>query len=249
MMGPPLLDVAKRRLGAGSVLVALDFDGTLSEIVTHADAAVAVPGALDALRDLAEVEEFEVAVVSGRPLADLRRLLGPPDGVRLVGEHGAAWEGVRSPRPDGFDEVRTGLEAIAERYAGAWVEVKETSLCFHTRQMSDEMESDAVAAVLALLDRTDPGPDRAVGKKVVDVTFVSTSKGAAIERLRADLDIQRVLFIGDDITDETVFERLGPDDLGIKVGDGQTAAEFRVAGPTEVVDFLVRLASSRRPSR
>ena len=73
------------------VLVAVDFDGTLSPFVLDPMQARAVPGALEALRAAAALDGVTVAVVSGRDLATLAALtgLGLHDGVILIGSHGA----------------------------------------------------------------------------------------------------------------------------------------------------------------
>ena len=56
------------------------------------------------------------------------------------------------------------------------------------------------------------------------MAVVQVSKGAAIDTLRTRLGADAVLFVGDDVTDETAFVRLRPGDVGVKVGEGETAA-------------------------
>lgn len=233
------------RLPDGMVLVGLDFDGTISHIAERPEEATAVPGAIDALTALAALDDVEVAVVSGRRLNDLHLLLGRPSGVRLIGEHGAAWEGVDIDRPIGLDDLGDRLTAIAARHPGAWVEVKTTSICLHTRAVSLEREPFVIDEVLTHLTALgDPAVRWGVGKRVIDVTFAGTSKGLAVEHLRDELAIDAVIFLGDDTTDETVFERLGATDLGVKVGPGISAATHRIPGPEDVVGLLNRLVMS-----
>src|SRR5206468_4232885 len=71
------------------ILVALDFDGTLAPIVEDPDAAQPLPLSVQALRALAGLPRTHVAVISGRPLVQLQRLVEPAEGVALVGSHGA----------------------------------------------------------------------------------------------------------------------------------------------------------------
>ncbi|MGO2586185.1 MAG: trehalose-phosphatase, partial [Brachybacterium tyrofermentans] len=86
------------------------------------------------------------------------------------------------------------------------------------------------------------------GKEVVEFSVVHTSKGAAIDALARASAADAWLYLGDDVTDESVFARLGDRDVGIKVGEGDTAAGYRVAGTDEVAAALKRLSELRRES-
>ena len=79
------------------------------------------------------------------------------------------------------------------------------------------------------------------GKKVVELLLVTTDKGRALETVRGTVGAGAVLFLGDDITDENVFSRLGADHVGVKVGDGPTSAPHRVDDVEAVADLLERL--------
>jgi GH15 family glucan-1,4-alpha-glucosidase len=84
------------------------------------------------------------------------------------------------------------------------------------------------------------------GKEVVELAVVETDKGSAIDQLRHQCGASATLFIGDDVTDEKAFIRLRGTDVGVKVGAGTTAAQFRVADPDQVVLVLAILAEERR---
>jgi trehalose 6-phosphate phosphatase len=233
------LELALEAVEGRRLLVALDYDGTLAEICSVPSEAHPLPGATDQLGRLARRPSTAVAVISGRPLADLERFLGPPEGVVLVGEHGAVWAGRPVTRPPGFDRVREALEAVAAETPGAWIEVKATSMVFHTRQVADDQA--ATAAALATLAGLDHDLFH-LGKRVIDVGFVRTSKGEALETLIEQYTPDVVVFVGDDTTDETAFAVLRPGDIGVKVGEGPTAARFRIGGPAEVLGVLGRIA-------
>jgi trehalose 6-phosphate phosphatase len=120
------------------------------------------------------------------------------------------------------------------------VEVKKASLVLHTRAVSPADEREVVDRAVAALEQL--GHDRFhFGKHVLDVGFSDTSKGAAVAAIRSRLGCDVVVFAGDDTTDETVFEQLWPGDIGVKVGDGDTAAGHRVQGPEDVVGLLEAL--------
>jgi trehalose 6-phosphate phosphatase len=78
---------------------------------------------------------------------------------------------------------------------------------------------------------------------VLDLAVTDMDKGTALDRMRG---AAAVFFAGDDVTDETAFDRLRPGDVGVKVGDGDTAAGDRVADPAALADLLGELLTARR---
>ncbi|PZR51622.1 trehalose-phosphatase [Xylanimonas oleitrophica] len=258
--------------GLPAVLVALDFDGTLAPLVddptTSAMTAAARAG-VDALAALPDDAATRLALVSGRALADLAALARPPAGAYLVGSHGAE-TGLVLPdgeveavpveltpqQQDVLDRLVAGLEEVAAGVEGAWVQTKPAAAVLHTRRSPADAaaraveRADAVVAGLGL---------RALhGKDVVEVAVVEADKGSALARLRdvvgqelaaaagAPPATVRVLYAGDDTTDEHALATLGPGDVGIKVGDGDTVARLRVADADAVGAVLTYLAGALR---
>nr|WP_297426599.1 trehalose-phosphatase [uncultured Actinotalea sp.] len=239
----------------GGALLALDFDGCLAPLQDDPEASRALPAAVAALGRLATVPGLHLAIVSGRALGDLSAKAEVPEGTHLVGSHG----GERGHRHDGdvvldpfdLDPERTALladvtGALADAVAavpGARVERKPASAVLHTRTVPD----DAAAArltehALALGDRD--GVDAMRGKDVVELSVLEVTKGDALAVLREELDVAVVAYAGDDVTDERAFATLGPHDVTVKVGEGVTAARFRVADPAAVAAFLATAADS-----
>src|SRR5690606_15929826 len=83
------------------------------------------------------------------------------------------------------------------------------------------------------------------GKKVVELSVVSTNKGMALSKLRQRVGATAVLFLGDDVTDEDAFATLTGPDVGIKVGPGLTRAPYRIQGVMEVARVLAQVAELR----
>jgi len=234
---------------AGSLLVASDYDGTISPIVENPADAAPVRESLVALRALASLPHTNVAIISGRSLDELGRMTGAPDGLLLVGSHGSEFEPdfarslpeeVRRLR----DRVGRELAEIAARGAGLELEHKPASVALHYRRASRE---DAARA----RERVEAGPARLDGvwvkhgKEVIELSVVVTSKGAALTTIRQRVGAGVVVFIGDDVTDEDAFVTLGGPDVGIKVGPGETAARLRIGDVEEVARTLARLAELR----
>lgn len=227
---------------APRLLIGLDFDGVLAEIVPRPEDAVPLKGVAEVLAALVALPGVRVAAISGRRRADLESRLSPPDGVILIGEHGGdRGEGIGS-RPARYEEVREALWRIAEAFDGAWVEEKHTGLTLHSRALAADQADEVARRAGVVLDQIVPGL-HAPGHRVVDVRLTGATKGDAVTDLRHP--DEAVLYIGDDTTDESVFEVLGEGDLGVKVGPGPTGATWRLADPSAVVSFLGELVSRR----
>ncbi|HRQ73495.1 MAG TPA: trehalose-phosphatase, partial [Phycisphaerales bacterium] len=231
------------------LLVASDYDGTLAPIVSDPASAAPDREAMVALRQLADLPQTHVAIISGRALCDLAALTGAPDEVHLVGSHGSEFDpdfAVRLP-PETValrERLADELAAIAARGNGFRVERKPASIAFHFRDADDQEADEAVRRVLA-----GPGAYEGVftkhGKKVVELGVVATSKGAALETIRHRVGATAALFIGDDATDEDAFATLHGPDVGVKVGEGESRATFRIGDVRDVSRLLARLAEAR----
>ncbi|HIY25524.1 MAG TPA: bifunctional alpha,alpha-trehalose-phosphate synthase (UDP-forming)/trehalose-phosphatase, partial [Candidatus Brachybacterium merdigallinarum] len=79
-----------------------------------------------------------------------------------------------------------------------------------------------------------------------EFSVVDANKGSAVQALARANAADSWLYLGDDVTDESVFQQIGEDDLGIKVGGGDTAATHRIADPAAARDLLLDLARRRR---
>jgi trehalose-phosphatase len=229
------------------LLVASDYDGVLAPIVTDPARAFALPEAMAAVRELAALPGTTVALVSGRARQDLAALAGAPPAVRLVGSHGselAAGIRLAPAQAELRERLAQTLPPLLRDYPGTWLEAKPTSLVLHTRTASPEVGTAARAAV-----RNGPGGWPGVhltdGKEIVELAVVTTHKGTAVATLRDESDADAVLFIGDDVTDENAFAVLRDQDVGVKVGPGDTLARYRVPDPPAVVQVLELLLAGR----
>ncbi|MGF1664313.1 MAG: trehalose-phosphatase [Kineosporiaceae bacterium] len=227
-------------------LVALDFDGVLAPIVAVPSAAAMPPVTRTALERLAAGRPAGVALVSGRALADLTAVARPPAGTLLVGSHGAEVAGAPSPLDAAAREllatVTDEVRAVVEAHLGTTVETKPAGVVLHTRTADRAVAAAAAAAVLAG-PATRPGVRTTRGKEVVELSVVDVDKGRALLALREELQVPAVLYAGDDVTDEHAFEVLDDDagDVTVKVGEGRTAARWRVDGPDAVPALLAAI--------
>ncbi|TQJ31865.1 trehalose-phosphatase [Microbacterium sp. SLBN-146] len=250
-----------RRIAASDhLLVALDFDGTVSHLADEPMKARMVPQARTAIEHLAALPSTTVAFVSGRSLSDLREIAehGDDSAYLLAGSHGAEFwipgEGALEPEPDEVDDAlreslfRHAKEATAHM-DGVWIEPKAFGLGVHTRVATSETADAANTAVDAIVSAEAPHWRRRTGKNIVEYAFRHEGKDSAVAALRERLHATAVLFAGDDVTDEDALGTLGPEDLGVRVGGGPSAASVFVADIEEFAVLLEELATLRAAAR
>ncbi|MEV5581511.1 trehalose-phosphatase [Streptomyces parvus] len=250
-------------------VVALDFDGTLADIVPDPEQARAHPGTVEALAALAP-KVAAIAVITGRPAGVAVRyggFAGVPGLEHLVvlGHYGAErWDAVtgtvHAPAAHpGVTAVRAELPGVLHEFGawnGTWIEEKGQAVAVHTRRAQDPR------AVFELL-RGPLGELAAKhglivepGRLVLELRPPGMDKGVALAGFVAELDAESVIYAGDDLGDLAAFaavEKLrgeGPDGIpGLLVCSGSAEvpelaerADLSVPGPAAVVDFLAALA-------
>jgi trehalose-phosphatase len=232
------------------LLVACDYDGTLAPITANPDEARPLPESVGALRSLAALHETTTAVISGRALRDLATLSRLPSEVNLVGSHGSEFDiGFIHALDASARELHRKLEAELEQVVldvpGVSLEVKPASIAVHVRRAEHEAGRRVLAAVHngpALWE----GVTTTDGKEVVELAVVKTDKGNALDTLRHQVGATAAIFLGDDVTDEKAFARLSGPDLGVKVGEGESLAAYRVPDTVDVALVLAFILEERR---
>lgn len=242
------------------LVVALDFDGTASPFVTEPLTARALPEIVVQVDRLAALPDTVVAYVSGRSMKDLRVIAEHTDEspIVLAGSHGAQYwyPGIGDAEDVGDaaeDAEREALWAearpIIARYEGAELEQKTYGMGVHTRAASPEVEAEVFAVIDALVAEKLPHWRRREGNRVLEFSSRAEGKDAAMHALRDRFRATGILFAGDDVTDEDAMRALGEDDLGVRVGPGETAATLRVESPQQIAALLERLADERASRR
>jgi trehalose-phosphatase len=226
---------------APRLLIASDFDGTLAEIVDDPDLATPLARSKTALQELANLDHTTVAVISGRRRADLLRRFDHP-GFVLIGEHGADHGNSTGPETPALAQARALVDAAVSATPGARVEHKTRAVGFHYRSVIDPEETVEGLRVEA---RKVKGLRLLEAKEILELTDSSVHKGVAFVELRRSLGADRALFMGDDVTDESVFAALQQGDLGVHVGEGPTLANLTVPDPSGVADLLETLLRVR----
>jgi len=240
-----------RRLATAPGVIFLDYDGTLSPIAPRPEDAVLDADVREIVRRLAD--RWPVAIVSGRDLDDVRALVAL-DEAAYAGSHGfdiAGPSGSALRHQVGTDYLPT-LHRIAQTLEhslagvpGARLERKRFTVAVHFRLVANDDRARIDAAVDAALKDT-PALRKTTGKAVYELRpRLDWDKGRAVRWLveHTSVPADRVMYIGDDDTDEDAFQALGTEDAGIIVTatPGRTHAQYRLSDPGEVAAFLAEI--------
>jgi trehalose 6-phosphate phosphatase len=248
-------DKIQARLAGKRPSVFLDYDGTLTPIVERPDLAVLSDRMRTVLRDLAA--RCSVAVVSGRDLQDVRKLVGlddlvyagshgfdivGPNGLRIQHEQGAAFAVA-------VEQAVERLRPEVSRVAGSLVEPKRYAVAVHYRQVA-EADVPRLEGIVDQVLAATPDLRKTHGKKVFELRpRFDWDKGKAVLWLLSALnqagpDILP-FYIGDDLTDEDAFWALRDRGVTIYVGTPErTEAHYVLADPEEVGTFLSQLTQA-----
>ena len=236
-----------------TLLIALDFDGTLSPEVDEPLEARALPEAHEQLIRMLALADTRLALISGRALESLEHVAQLPAGTLLSGSHGSEFRlDGGDPAPPMSEEHSVALakldslmHELADSADGAWVELKPAGRTLHFRLSTPEDGERLAAEAVARVNAEIPGLTPRFGKNVVEFAIHAANKGDAIQRLREYVGADAIFFAGDDTTDEDAIAMLGPNDLGVRVGDAPSAARLRVAGTGEIAELLKLLVDRR----
>ena len=243
---------------AGTLLLALDFDGTLAPFTEDPADSRPLPAARDALEELAGLPRTTVAVISGRPLEFLRTVVDPRRRMVLSGSHGAevdlsaAHGSVAGTEIDLTEDQLALLDravdatyGFVQRYPGSRAELKPAGVAFHTRPIEHADTARRALDGMTEAYAAMPGLRLTPGQQVIECSVLSATKGDGLTAIRGAVHPDVTVFAGDDDTDEDAMAVLGPGDVGIKVGPKDSTASWRVADPEELTRLLTEFARQR----
>ena len=229
-------------------LLFMDYDGTIAPIQIRHEEARPLPRIVPLLDRLLSTERMDVTIISGRPIADLERLLGSRP-FTLVGEHG--WEArrpdgvlVREPLPvDGDAALERAVAAATQAGFADRLERKRCSVVLHTRDL-DPLEARRVEARCGALWEAETGHaglrlDRTGGG--LELRAAGRTKGTATrEVIAASWPGSLVVFLGDEASDEEAFAVVEPEGFAVRVGPDtrSSLATGRLLSVEAVADFL-----------
>jgi trehalose-phosphatase len=255
---PAMRDVGDRVARAPHLLLGLDFDGTLTPLVDDPQTVSLTSTMKTVLQSLADRQETTVALISGRSYADLKAHVAIA-GAIYAGNHGLEimGRGFQFVEPNAaaasraLKDIAKELGRQLQHIAGAFVEDKGLTLSIHYRRVAAMDREEVWRIVYNALANTNEFFHITTGNKVYEVRpRLRWNKGTALRWIQDRLEQPEalVIYAGDDVTDEDAFAALS-DGVTIKVGDSaETAAQYLLESPTEILRFL-EWVDQLRPAR
>ncbi|MEM9822012.1 MAG: bifunctional alpha,alpha-trehalose-phosphate synthase (UDP-forming)/trehalose-phosphatase, partial [Bacteroidota bacterium] len=235
---------------AKSRLIFLDYDGTLMGFQDDPSKVKPDQALLQLLQQLQSDPLNQVVVISGRDKTTLQNWLGHLD-IDLSAEHGVwmkwnkTWTLASGLTRRWKSEIRPVLETLVERTPGSFIEEKDFSLTWHYRKIDKEFGTKRIRESRDVLLYLTSNHNIQVleGNKVMEIKNASISKGKAASNWLDQKDWAFIMAIGDDHTDEDLFNALPPTAYTIKSGLAPSIANYRLKTIPDIRQLLKQLAS------
>lgn len=230
----------------------LDYDGTLVGFEDKPNLTQPDEELLDIINKVSKIKNTKVVLISGRDKETLGSWWkGLP--VELIAEHGVwvrktgkNWQLNEKVHNNWMNNVRPVMEAFCDRTPGTFLEEKNYSLAWHYRKADPElgeMRANELSNVLKELI-SNHGLSVLEGNKVLEIKSSGVNKGKAAGKILLNKNYDFIFAIGDDWTDEFLFQELPEHTITVKVGNKKTAASFYVEDTHRVRNLLLQFSKA-----
>ncbi|WP_353683738.1 trehalose-phosphatase [Thermodesulfovibrio sp. 3907-1M] len=232
------------------IFLFFDFDGTLVPIMKNPEDCYLSYELKEVFKELKN--KIKIGIISGRDLKDLKKRVSIK-GVYYSGSHGLYIEGpeIKYINPDAerlkdyINKIYREVKKLNDKFLGMVVEKKEFSFALHYRQVDAKNRSTLKKLFSDIISNFNQDYIKILkGKMVFEVLpAVNWNKGSAVSFLISHFKGEHLpVFVGDDITDETVFSEINDKGLTVKVGySKKTLAKYFIRNQKEVYRFIKTL--------
>ncbi|GGG47835.1 bifunctional alpha,alpha-trehalose-phosphate synthase (UDP-forming)/trehalose-phosphatase [Croceivirga lutea] len=244
-------NISEKYRSAKKRLLFLDYDGTLSGF--HKDPQKASPDdeLYELLDTISNQENTTMFLISGRDKDTFTRWFLPKK-YNMIVEHGVwisrngeEFKMMEQVKGEWMEKIRPVLESFVDRTPGSFIEEKNYSLAWHYRNTDPDFGNKRATELNTVLTSLIGNDDISIlnGNKVMEVKNSNVNKGRASARIFSEENYQFVFAIGDDWTDEFMFQELPDSAITVKVGLQKTDAKYHVEGPKKVRELLKKFAT------
>ena len=244
-------DICKSFKKAKKRIIFLDYDGTLVGFKNKPELARPDEELLGIMDKIVENPKNEIVLISGRDKETFDSwFMGKK--YTLITEHGVwmknnnkDWELFEQINSDWKKIIKPGMQLYVDRTPGSFIEEKDYSLVWHFRktdpelgarraiELKDELTSFTANHNLEILE----------GNKVIEIKNSGVNKGRAAMKRIGNTNYEFIIGIGDDWTDEYLFEHLNDKGYTVKVGIGNTKAGYSLESYEDVRRFLIKMGN------
>ncbi|WP_127844293.1 bifunctional alpha,alpha-trehalose-phosphate synthase (UDP-forming)/trehalose-phosphatase [Psychroflexus aestuariivivens] len=232
-----------------SKLMFLDYDGTLVNFTKKPEDAKPDAALFELLDRLDAQPNLDIVIISGRDNETLGTWFADKN-YTLISDHGVAirnenkeWQILERLNTDWMENVLPVLETFVDRTPGTLVEKKKYSLAWHYRNADIELAQKRVVEINTVLTSFISNTDLTLlkGNKVIEIKSSKVNKGRACSHVLNQKEYDHIFALGDDWTDEFMFEELPKKSHTIKVGLKKTKAKYYLNKTDAVRIFLTSL--------
>ena len=229
-------------------LLFIDYDGTLAGFHNNPQKASPDEELYDLLDAISSQENTDMYLISGRDKETFTKWFLPKKYDMIVehgvwiSENGAEFSMLENVKKDWMEKILPVLESFVDRTPGSFIEEKNYSLAWHYRKTDPDFGQKRASELNTVLTSLIANDDLSVlnGNKVMEIKSSNVNKGRAAMRMYGKNDYDFVFAIGDDWTDEFMFQELPKTAVTVKVGLQKTSAKYYVDGTKDVRKLLKR---------
>ncbi|WP_296315088.1 bifunctional alpha,alpha-trehalose-phosphate synthase (UDP-forming)/trehalose-phosphatase [Winogradskyella sp. UBA3174] len=228
-------------------LILLDYDGTLVGFKDNPQDAKPDSELFKILDAFEAHPKTDLCLISGRDKATFEKWFGdkPYD---LITDHGVwqrenkEWSPLEIVKTEWMANIKPILETFVDRTPGTFIETKEYSLAWHYRTADPELAQIRTMELNTVLTSMISNNELSVlkGNKVIEIKSSNVNKGRAANQLFMQKDYDFILIMGDDWTDEYMFEAAPHNAFTIKIGYTRTKAKYQIKNSEQVRELLLK---------
>ena len=244
-------EIVEKYKTAGNRLVLLDYDGTLVKHTSIPYTTRLSEHLFDILIKIVGTPKTELFIITGRSHKDIDKILDHLP-IDIVAEHGAMikengiWNNKINDGCAWKNTIIPLLNQVTLACPKSFIEEKSYSLAWHYRNAEPKSGFDHSRELIRILESNINSFNLKIldGNKVVEIMAKEVGKGSAVQKLFERNNYDFILSIGDDVTDEEMFEYFLniTNAFTIKVGSGSSFARYNLAGINDVLSLLKHLS-------